>query len=178
MRACPSWPWFGGGSTAACAPGRCEELGGMGRFVSRGDVVVIKPNMAWDRTPEQAANTNPDVVAETARLCLDAGAKTVIVTDVSINEPRRCFRAQRHRRGCAPRRAPRLCCPRRGSFKRVDLRGDLLRVLAGLGTLPAGRQDDQHARRQAPQPHRRHLGTQELVRDPGRAAPAAAPAHP
>jgi uncharacterized protein (DUF362 family) len=54
-------------------------------------VVVIKPNIAWDRTPEQAANTNPEIVAEVVRQCWQAGAKRVIVTDVSCNEPRRCF---------------------------------------------------------------------------------------
>ena len=59
-----------------------ENLGGMRRFVSRQDVVVIKPNIAWDRTPEQAANTNPDVVAEVVKQCWQAGAKRVIVTDV------------------------------------------------------------------------------------------------
>jgi uncharacterized protein (DUF362 family) len=72
-----------------------ENLGGMSRFVSRQDVVVIKPNIAWDRTPEQAANTNPDAVTEVVRQCWQAGAKRVIVTDVSCNEARRCF----HRSG-------------------------------------------------------------------------------
>ena len=67
-----------------------EGMGGVKRFVSRGDVVVVKPNIAWDRTPEQAANTNPQVVAEMVRLCQEAGAKAVIVTDVSCNDPRRC----------------------------------------------------------------------------------------
>ena len=50
-----------------------EELGGMRRFISRGDVVLVKPNIGWDRTPEQAANTNPDVVAEIVRQCLGSG---------------------------------------------------------------------------------------------------------
>ena len=67
------------------------DLGGIARFIARQDVVVIKPNIAWDRTPEQAANTNPDLVAEVVRQCRQAGAKRVIVTDVSCNEPRRCF---------------------------------------------------------------------------------------
>lgn len=66
-------------------------LGGMQRFVSRGDVVTIKPNVGWDRTPVHAANTNPLVVAELVRLALDAGAKRVVVTDASCNEPNRCF---------------------------------------------------------------------------------------
>jgi uncharacterized protein (DUF362 family) len=69
-----------------------QELGGMGRFIARGDVVLIKPNIAWDRTPEQAANTNPQVVAEAVRLCREAGASRIVVTDVSCNDPRRCFR--------------------------------------------------------------------------------------
>jgi uncharacterized protein (DUF362 family) len=68
-----------------------ENLGGISRFISRQDVVVLKPNIAWDRTPEQAANTNPEVVAEMVRQCWQAGAKKVIVTDVSCNEARRCF---------------------------------------------------------------------------------------
>jgi len=58
-----------------------EALGGIRRFVKQGDVVWIKPNIAWDRTREQAANTNPDVVATLVRLCLDAGAKRVKVGD-------------------------------------------------------------------------------------------------
>ena len=69
-----------------------EELGGMSRFVSRGDVVVLKPNISWDRVPAQAATTNPDVVAEVVRLCIDAGAKKVKVFDRTLNEPRRCYK--------------------------------------------------------------------------------------
>lgn len=68
-----------------------NALGGMRRFISRGDVVVLKPNMAWDRTPEQAANTNPEVVGEVVRLCFEAGAKKVKVFDRTVNDPRRCY---------------------------------------------------------------------------------------
>lgn len=80
-----------GDDPARLARRAIEELGGIRRFISRGDVVVIKPNVAWDRTAEQAANTNPLVVAEVSRLCLEAGARRAIVTDVSINDPRSCF---------------------------------------------------------------------------------------
>lgn len=68
-----------------------EALGGMGRFVRSGNSVWIKPNMAWDRTPEQAANTNPDVVATLIRLCFDAGAKTVRVGDFTCNEASKTY---------------------------------------------------------------------------------------
>jgi uncharacterized protein (DUF362 family) len=84
-----------GGEPRELAQRALNALGGMGRFVSRNDVVVIKPNIAWDRTPEQAANTNADFVAEIVRQCRQAGAKRVIVTDCSCNEARRCF----HRSG-------------------------------------------------------------------------------
>lgn len=68
-----------------------EALGGIGRFVKRGDVVVVKPNIGWDRVPEQAATTNPEVVAEIVRLCVQAGASKVKVFDRTCNEPRRCY---------------------------------------------------------------------------------------
>jgi len=60
-------------------------LGGMGRFISRGDVVWIKPNIGWNRRPEQAATTNPDVVAALISMCYTVGAKRVIVSDNSCN---------------------------------------------------------------------------------------------
>ncbi len=69
-----------------------ELLGGMKRFVSRGDVVVVKPNIGWDRSPEQAANTNPQVVAEVIKLCLESGAKKVKVFDRPCNTASRCYR--------------------------------------------------------------------------------------
>jgi uncharacterized protein (DUF362 family) len=102
-----------------------EELGGIRRFVNRGDVVVLKPNIAWDRRAEQAANTNPDVVAEMVRLCQEAGAARVIVTDVSCNEPRRCF--ERSGIASAARaEGAQVILPEERKFKQVDLRGEAL----------------------------------------------------
>jgi uncharacterized protein (DUF362 family) len=103
-----------------------ENLGGMGRFVTRQDVVVIKPNIAWDRTPEQAANTNPELVAEVVRQCWQAGARRVIVTDVSCNEAQRCF----HRSGieAAARAAgAEVILPDPEKFREVDIGGVVLK---------------------------------------------------
>ncbi len=58
-----------------------KALGGMEKLVSSGDTVVIKPNIAWDRRPEYAVNTNPFVVAALVRMCVEAGANRVRVLD-------------------------------------------------------------------------------------------------
>ena len=68
-----------------------EPLGGIGAYVKTGEKVVIKPNMAWDRNPAQAANTHPLVVKALVELCLDAGAQKVMVFDRTCNEERRCY---------------------------------------------------------------------------------------
>ncbi|MCX7817036.1 MAG: DUF362 domain-containing protein [Syntrophales bacterium] len=69
-----------------------NAIGGMERFISRDDVVVVKPNIGWDRTPEYAANTNPEVVAAIVRMCYEAGAKKVKVFDRSVAHPQRCYK--------------------------------------------------------------------------------------
>jgi uncharacterized protein (DUF362 family) len=66
-------------------------LGGLERFVHKGDVVWVKPNIGWDRTPELAGNTNPDVVATIVRLCFEAGAKTVKVGDNTCNPAQKTY---------------------------------------------------------------------------------------
>ena len=111
------------------------DLGGIGRFVRRQDVVVIKPNIAWDRTPEQAANTNPELVAEVVRQCWSAGAKRVIVTDVSCNEPRRCF--QRSGIPAAARaEGAEVILPDPDMFREVELGGVVLKKLARVHAVP------------------------------------------
>jgi uncharacterized protein (DUF362 family) len=104
-----------------------EDLGGIRRFVSRQDVVVLKPNIAWDRTPEQAANTNPDLVAEVVRQCWQAGAKRVIVTDVSCNEPRRCF-SRSGIQAAVRAEGAEVILPDPELFREVDMGGVVLKT--------------------------------------------------
>lgn len=68
-----------------------EVLGSITRFVRPGDTVVIKPNIGWDRKPEQAANTHPQVVRKLAELALQAEAGKVKIFDRTCNEKRRCY---------------------------------------------------------------------------------------
>lgn len=123
----PSMAVITNGEPRALAQAALTALGGIGRFVSRQDVVVIKPNIAWDRTPEQAANTNPEFVAEVVRQCWNAGAKRVVVTDVSCNEPRRCF--QRSGIQAAARAAgAEVILPDPELFREVELGGVVLKT--------------------------------------------------
>jgi len=68
-----------------------ESIGGMEKFVKNNDVVVVKPNIGWDRSPEQAGNTNPQVVAALIDMAFKAGAKKVKVFDATCNDARRCY---------------------------------------------------------------------------------------
>lgn len=68
-----------------------EAMGGMEKFVKKGDVVLVKPNIGWDRNPAQAANTDPNVVAAIVEMSFKAGAKRVNVFDVTCNDPKRCY---------------------------------------------------------------------------------------
>lgn len=69
-----------------------DALGGIDRFVQPGDVVVVKPNIGWERPPELGANTNPAVVAAVVALCLKAGARLVRVFDRSCNSAEGSYR--------------------------------------------------------------------------------------
>jgi uncharacterized protein (DUF362 family) len=71
---------------AAMAP-----LGGMGRFVKKGQRVVIKANIAWARTPEQACTNNPELLSALIKMCYEAGAKRVAVWDHTCDNYQFCF---------------------------------------------------------------------------------------
>ena len=83
--------WAEGGTAGRLARAAVEGLGGMGRFVKAGGFVVLKPNIGWDRTVEQAANTHPGIVVEAAKMALEAGATRVLIFDRTCNDARRCY---------------------------------------------------------------------------------------
>ena len=68
-----------------------QMLGGMERYVSRGDRVVIKPNIGFPNPPAWGSTTHPEVVAELARQCIQAGAGQVLVLDHPIRQPTVCL---------------------------------------------------------------------------------------
>ncbi|MGA1862043.1 DUF362 domain-containing protein [Deferribacter thermophilus] len=103
-----------------------EMLGGINRFISKGDIVAVKPNMAWAREPEYAANTNPAVVAEVVRLCYKAGAKRVIVTDNPCNNPRSVFSLSKIPE-YAHKENAKVFVPQNRHYKIMNIQGKFLR---------------------------------------------------
>lgn len=68
-----------------------KAMGGIDKFITRGDIVVVKPNVAFDKNPDLAATSQPDTVAAVVKMCLAAGAREVRVCDNPINNPESCF---------------------------------------------------------------------------------------
>jgi uncharacterized protein (DUF362 family) len=104
-----------------------DALGGMDRFVSRGDQVLVKPNVGWDRRPKFAANTNPEVVRAVVQLCLEAGAKKVWVTDSPCNNPARCFDKSGMKKSLEGMEVT-LFTPTDRDYVETDLGGEVLRT--------------------------------------------------
>ncbi len=88
------------GTPALATRAAVKALGGMGRFVRRGDRVVIKPNMSFPRPPDAATNTHPEVVRELAIMCLDAGAARVSILDNTLYDPEACLERSGIRDAC------------------------------------------------------------------------------
>jgi len=70
-----------GGSPTQLLQAAMTPLGGMSRFVKKGQRVVIKANIAWARTPEQACTNNPELTMALIKMCYEAGAKRVAIWD-------------------------------------------------------------------------------------------------
>lgn len=68
------------------------EMGGMKSFIKPGQKVVVKPNIGWDKVPELAGNTNPELITEIVKQCFAAGAKEVTVFDHTCDDWQKCYK--------------------------------------------------------------------------------------
>lgn len=114
-------------------------LGGIDKFISKGDVVLLKPNVAFDRSPRLGATTNPEILKTVARLVRDAGAREVLIADNPINSPVGCF----HKSGIGPATrevGAKLVLPTPDTFRRVDTGGEAIGVWQAMA-VPLNRAD-------------------------------------
>ena len=127
-----------------------HALGGMKRFVSRGDIVAVKPNIGWDRMPVHAANTNPQVVAEVVKLVLRRGRQRRDRHGRVVQRGQPLFSALGHlacRIRAGRERDPALRAP----LPRSAHEGRGARPVARVFAARQRRQGDQRPGRQAPQ---------------------------
>jgi len=68
-----------------------QEMGGIEKYVKKGQSVVIKPNIGWDKKPDFGANTNPELVDALIKQCFKAGAKKVTVFDHTCDNWQKCY---------------------------------------------------------------------------------------
>lgn len=80
-----------GGEPAAMLDKALAKFGGIQAFVKKGQTVVIKPNIGWDKTPNMAANTNPELVKALVKRCYAADAKKVQVFDHTCHQWDKCY---------------------------------------------------------------------------------------
>lgn len=104
-----------------------QAMGGIGSFVQKGDVVLIKPNVAFDRAPALGATTSPDVLKAVALLCKKAGARKIIVADNPINQPEGCFFKSGIQQAAADVGAE-VMLPKPGAFSLVKIGGEILKT--------------------------------------------------
>ena len=116
-----------GGSPVANTRAAIEALGGMGTFVKAGDRVMIKPNLAWKRIPAQAATTDPELLAELCRLCLDAGAREVVVFDSPCDPGSATFKSSGAYEAVSAVGA-RAVYPEKTDYIKVSFGGDLIKT--------------------------------------------------
>ena len=96
-------------------------LGGMKNFVKAGQMVVVKPNMGFDRRPEFAANTNPDLVAKIIEHCLAAGAKDVFVFDNTLDNWQRAYATSGIEKAAKDAGAKVLTGSNEGNYREVNI---------------------------------------------------------
>lgn len=80
-----------GSRVAAMLRGAVDAIGGIGAYVEPGDVVLIKPNVAFERVAQLGATSHPEIVSALVKLAKDAGASEVRVADNPIESPEACF---------------------------------------------------------------------------------------
>jgi len=122
----PDLAWIQGESPAQITKEAISSLGGIQRFVSKGDVVIVKPNIGWDRTPKQAACTNPQVVKTLVELSLGAGAKEVKVIDNPCNPAQRTY-ARSGIAAAAKEAGGKVLFPNPHKLKKISLNGKWLK---------------------------------------------------
>ena len=112
-----------GGEPAEMFDKGIEALGGMKVYVKPGQTVVVKPNIAWAKTPEEGANTNPELVKRIVEQCIKAGAKTVYVLDRTCNNWKQSYEKSGIEEAAKAGGAKVVCGNHNKDYREVEIPG-------------------------------------------------------
>ncbi len=70
-------------------------MGGLGKFISRGDSVLLKPNFIAPKSRRRAVQTDPEIIVQMARLLKDFGAKPFVGDSPAWGDTFSCVKALR-----------------------------------------------------------------------------------
>ena len=126
-----------GGEPAALLDAALAAMGGIAKFVKPGQNVVIKPNIGWNRTPEEAADTNPELIGHLVKLCFKAGAKSVRVFDHTCDKDwQKCYQTSGIGPAVEAAGGTMVCGNLRRSYREVDIpngkvlpKGEICRIV-------------------------------------------------
>jgi len=111
------------GSTGEKLKKALDAIGGLPHYIHKGDIVLIKPNVAFDRSPLLGANSSPEILGELVKILYrDCGAAEVRVTDNPIESPADCF-AKSGIREAAEKWGGRIYLPDGNAFKILNTPG-------------------------------------------------------
>ncbi|MGQ8338074.1 DUF362 domain-containing protein [Sunxiuqinia sp. A32] len=110
-----------GGSSIGMLELGLDALGGIEKFVSKGQKVLIKPTLRWEKTPEQAANTNPKLLAKLVELCYEAGSRGVYLFDQTIDPWTKAYKASGIERAVKDAHAKILPGNRESLYQQVNI---------------------------------------------------------
>ncbi len=98
-----------------------DKYGGISSWVRPGDVVVIKPNLAWARQPAVGATTSPEVLAAVIALCIEAEAKRTVVAEHSCDTAKVTFDMSGARQVCSEWGVPLVSLENESMYQEVAL---------------------------------------------------------
>lgn len=114
------------GDVASLLRKALDAVGGIRHYIQPGDIVLVKPNVAFDRSPNLAATSNPQIIKELIQLLLvDCRAAEVRVADNPIESPADCF-AKSGIRAAVEQAGGRVFLPDGNAFRTLNTPGATL----------------------------------------------------
>jgi uncharacterized protein (DUF362 family) len=114
------------GTTGQMLQKALDAIGGIRSYIKRGDLVLIKPNVAFDRSPILGSNTHPHILEALIRMLFEeCGASGVRITDNPIESPWDCF-VKSGIAGAAEKAGGRIYLPDSNAFRILHTPGATL----------------------------------------------------